>query len=148
MVDRALVELITTGRLNTDEGQAKTQTGDHHPPSAAHRVLFWLAPALAYGILVGLGQGRKGGAIVFQGHALQAGTQVKAVQIITDTTQQRLDQRRAIFGQGTQRIALILQGTQDVQRSCRRIQADPVADTPVSCRVIGQNQRHALVLIR
>ncbi|MNH13901.1 hypothetical protein D3C79_734840 [compost metagenome] len=147
VIYRALVQLITTRRLYADKGQAKAQAGDHHPPIAAHRVLFRLAPTLTHSLLIGARQGGKRRPIVVQGHALQARTLIKAVQVIADATKQRLDQRGAAVGQLAQRITLLLQSAQDVQGRCGRIQANTIANAPITGRVVSQNQGDTLVLV-
>ncbi|MNZ51945.1 hypothetical protein D3C78_697770 [compost metagenome] len=147
MVDRALVQLVTTGRLDADEGQAVAQAGDHHPPAAEHRVLARLAPAFAHGYLVGLGQGGKRRQVIVQGHALHARAQVEAVQVIADATEQGLDQRRTAGGQGGQGIALRLQGAQDIQRRGRGVEPHAIADAAIAGRVVGEDQRHTLLCV-
>ncbi|MNS76990.1 hypothetical protein D3C72_1105570 [compost metagenome] len=57
VIHRARVDLITPGRLNADEGQAKTQAGDHHPPAATHRVVFRRPPTFEHRRAIGFRQG-------------------------------------------------------------------------------------------
>ncbi len=74
------------------------------------------------------------------------GTQVEAVQVVTDPAEQLLDQRGAARRQfGRQRIALGLQGPQDIQGRRRGVQADAIADATVAGRVVGEDQRHTLL---
>ncbi|MNZ70983.1 hypothetical protein D3C78_893350 [compost metagenome] len=56
-----------------------------------------------------------------------------------------MDQRGAGLRQPGHRIAGTLQGTQDIQRRCRGVETDAVADAPVAGRVVGQHQGDALV---
>ncbi len=148
MVDRAGVHLVTPGRLDTDEGQAKAQAGDHHPPVAEHRVLLRCAPARQHRLAVGFGQGLEQRQVVGHGQALLAGALVEAVQVVADPAQQLLDQLGAAGRQfGRQRIAFGVQCLEDVQRRRRGVQAHAVADAPVPGRVVGQYQGHAFVAV-
>ena len=86
--------------------------------------------------------------VFVQTQALVAGAQVEAFQVIADAAEQRLNQRCAGLGQfAFEWITLLLQGPQDIQRRGRGVQPYPVADTPVTGRVIGEDQRDALLRV-
>ncbi len=147
VIDRRRIELITTRRLDADEGQAVAQAGDHHPPAAEHRVVLRLAPALAHCLLVGRRQAVEERQVVVQRQTLRTGAQVEAVEVVGDATEQAVDKRRAAVRQAIHRVTLGLQGAEDIQRSARGIQADPVANPPVTRRVVGKNQRNTFTVI-
>ncbi|MCY1411359.1 hypothetical protein D9M71_267440 [compost metagenome] len=147
VINRAGVDLITARRLNADEGQPKTQPGNHHAAAAKHRVGFRLAPTLAHGLLVGYRQASKRCQVLVKRHALATGPLVETVQVIADAAQQGLDQCGARLGQRRERVALLLQGTQHIQCCRRGVQAHPIADAAIAGRVIGQHQRNSLLPI-
>ncbi|MCY1216010.1 hypothetical protein D9M72_278720 [compost metagenome] len=147
VVDGRRVELVAAGRLDADEGQAETQAGDHHAAAAEHRVLLRFAPAFEHGALVGLGQARETGQVIGEREALSARAQVEAVQIVADATEQVVDKCCAVVRQTRDRIALVFQGAEDVQRGGRGVQAHTVADAAIAGGVVGQDQRDALVCI-
>ncbi len=147
VVHRAGVDLIATRRLNANEGQAKAQPGNHHSATAKHRIAVRRAPAGIHGITVFLRQLVERRQVFLQCHALLAGPQVNAVQIIGHATQQLLDKLGAAVRQLCQRITLGLHGAQDVQRRSRRVEPYTIADAPVAGRIVGQDQRHTLVAV-
>ncbi|MNI07721.1 hypothetical protein D3C73_607340 [compost metagenome] len=99
VIHRARVHLITARRLNADEGQAKPQAGDHHPPAAAHRVAFRRAPTLQHRGAIGFGQGIEHRQVFIHCQTLLARTLVESIQIVADTAEQLLDQRGAAVRQ-------------------------------------------------
>ncbi len=92
MVHGARVHLVTPRRLDTDEGQAEAQTGDHHAAVAAHWIVLWSAPTFQHGLAIGLGQSSNNAWYSSSAQALLARAQVKAVEVVGDTAEQLLDQ--------------------------------------------------------
>ena len=64
------------------------------------------------------------------------------LQVVADAAEQLADQLGSAGGQSVDRVALLAQGTKDVQRRRRGVQADAVADPAIAGRVVGQHQRH------
>ncbi|MCY1366928.1 hypothetical protein D9M69_538390 [compost metagenome] len=87
VIHRARVDLITPGRLNADEGQAKTQAGDHHPPAAPHRVVFRRPPTFEHRRAIGFRQGVEHHEIIIHAQALLARTQVEGIEVVADAAQ-------------------------------------------------------------
>ena len=143
VVHRAGIYLVTPGRLDADEGQAQAQAGDHHAAIAAHRIVLGGAPTRQHGLAIGGRQTIKHRLVFHKAQALMAGAQVEAVEIVGDAPEQFMDQRGAAIGQPLRhRVALGLQGAQDIQRCRRGVQAYAVADATVAGRVVGEDQRN------
>ncbi|MNN28264.1 hypothetical protein D3C81_1418260 [compost metagenome] len=99
VIHRARIDLIAPRRLNADEGQAETQTRDHHPAVAAHRVGIGRSPTFQHRLTIGLRQRVEHPPIIVHGQALLAWTLVEGVQVVADTAEQLLDQRSAAVRQ-------------------------------------------------
>ena len=148
VIHRAGIDLIPPCRLNSDKGQAKTQTGNHHAPVPEHRILVRLTPTLGHRLPIGLGQGIKHRLVLIKPQTLQARTQIEVVQIVAYPTQQlRYQLGAAVWQRAIKRVTFHLQCPQDIQCCGWRVQTDAIANAAITGRVIGQNQGDALVCI-
>ena len=120
----------------------------HHEAAGAHqRVLRRQTPE---GVDRGLALRRQSGKIlqvIGHGQTLACRAVVVGLQVVGDATHQVGHQRIAVLRHIAGGIACGLQGLQDDDGGCGRVQAHAVGQAGIVVGVIGQHQGHALIAI-
>ena len=120
----------------------------HHEAAGAHqRVLRWQTPKGVNGSLALGRQGFKVLQVVGHGQTLACGAVVVGIQVIGDAAYQVGHQCVTMLGHIAGGVACGLQGLQDDDGGCGRVQAHAVGQSRVVVGVVGQHQGHTLIAI-
>ena len=139
------VQVVAARWLDAHKHLAQAQPGHHEAPLAQHGIGVGRAPALQHGLLVDRRQAVKECLVAGQVQALLGRAQLPGIGIVGDALLQQRHQGIAVGGDVLQRIALLLQGLQDVDDRGRRVQPHAIAQAAFLRGVVGQDQRQALV---
>ena len=156
VVRRRRIEAAPAWRLDAYEDVAEAQAGDHEAAAAQHRVLFGPSPARVDGVAVRRRQVVEVGKVVGQRMTLAGRTCIVGVKVVGDAAHQCGDQGVAVPGPcrsvRTKVVAPLVQGLQNGYGRGWCVQPYAVGEACVGIRaggrVVGQDQRYALVGIR